>query len=526
MHTMQAIHWESTYLGIELGSTRIKALLLDSRLHSLAAGEFSWENQLIDGVWTYALDNVWEGLRSCYCSLCKDLLRQGYPLPPTFGAIGISGMMHGYLPLDAQGRQLAPFRTWRNTMTKDESELLSTRLEFHIPQRWSIAHLYQAIRAGLPHVRQIRYLTTLAGYVHWKLTGSFVLGIGDASGMFPVGDGDFDQKRCAAFDELVPDMPWKLHEILPSVLRAGENAGFLSEEGARLLDSTGTLRPGIAFCPPEGDAATGMVATNSILPRTGNVSVGTSIFTMAVLERPLHRFYPEVDIVATPDGAPVAMIHCNNGLGEIDAWAGLLRGFLKAFGLSCSQSSLYQMLYALALQGDADCGGLLAYNYLSGEHITELSSGRPLLVRAPGSRFTPENLMRTQVFSALSTLRIGMDVLTVEGIHIDRLFGHGGFFKSGTAGQRLMAAALNVPISVMDSAAEGGAWGIAVLAAFRAAGGAPESFGSYLTNTVFTEKSAHTVSPIRSDAEGYNRFLCRFRRGLAVERTAASLFEC
>ena len=520
------IDWLSTALGIELGSTRIKAVLIDGNGQCLATGGYDWENRLENGVWTYALEEALAGLRSCYKALAARVLeRFGEPLRRV-GSIGISGMMHGYLAFDAVGRQLAPFRTWRNTITGDAAAQLTEALQFNMPQRWSAAHYYQAILNGEEHVKDVAFLTTLAGYIHWQLTGEKVLGICEASGMFPAacGAADFDLDMLAKFDALIaerlPDAkPFK--NLLPKVLRAGEAAGALTEAGARLLDPTGALQAGIPLCPPEGDAGTGMAATNAVAARTGNVSAGTSIFAMAVLEKPLSRYYPEIDIVTTPAGKPVAMVHCNNCTSDLDAWARLFHELLAACGAAAQKPKLYDTLYEAALSGEPDCGGVLSYNYLSGEHLTGFTEGRPLLARHPDARFTLPNLMRSILFSAMATLRLGFDLLTGrEGVRLQMLMGHGGLFKTEAVGQRLMAAALGVPVAVTASAGEGGAWGIALLAAYLTQKAEGQALEDYLAARVFANAARTVIEPDSGDARGFAAYLEKYKAGLAVERAA------
>ncbi|HRK91563.1 MAG TPA: FGGY-family carbohydrate kinase, partial [Anaerolineales bacterium] len=458
----KAIESGKTSLGIELGSTRIKAVLIGEDHAPIASGSFEWENQYENGVWTYGLDNVWKGLQESYRNLSTEVSEKYGVMLTTIGAIGFSAMMHGYLAFGKDGNLLVPFRTWRNTMTGQSAEKLTDLFQFNIPQRWSIAHLYQAILNKEAHVKDISHQTTLAGYVHWKLTGQKVLGVGEASGMFPIDSktNDFDKKMLGQFNDLLKaeKINWTLQGVLPKVLVAGESAGTLTEEGAKLLDPSGTLKAGIPLCPPEGDAGTGMVATNSVAVRTGNVSAGTSVFAMIVLEKALSKLYPEIDMVTTPTGKPVAMVHANNCTSDLNAWVGLFGEFTKALGVEISQSKLFETLYKMALAGDADGGGLLAYNYLSGESITDLTEGRPLFIRTPESRFTLPNFMRTHLFSSLGTLKIGMDILSQENVKLDQLLGHGGFFKTEGVGQKMMAAAMNTSVSVMDTAGEGGAW--------------------------------------------------------------------
>lgn len=519
-----AIESGQTVLGIEFGSTRIKAVLIDEAHKPLASGSYDWENRYENGVWTYHLEDVWTGLQAAYRNL-SDEVRAKYNTPlQTVGAIGFSGMMHGYLPFDKAGNLLAPFRTWRNTITGQAAEKLTALFQFAIPQRWSIAHLYQAILNKEPHVKDIHHLTTLAGYVHWKLTGQKVMGVGEASGMFPIDSttNDYDARMLGLFNEQLAaeGMPWKIQDILPRVLVAGEAAGALSEEGARLLDPTGQLKAGIPLCPPEGDAGTGMVATNSVAERTGNVSAGTSVFAMIVLERPLSKLYPEIDMVTTPSGKPVAMVHSNNCTTDLNAWVNLFHEFTQALGVELSESQLFEMLYQKGLAGDADAGGLLAYNYFSGEHLTHLEEGRPLFVRTPESRFTLANFMRVHLFSALGALKIGLGIFEKEQVKIDQILGHGGFFKTKEVGQRIMAAAMNAPVSVMETAGEGGAWGIALLAAYMLRKAANEPLEAYLSHKVFAGEKSVTIAPDPRDVEGFAAFMERYQRGLVIERAA------
>lgn len=521
----EAILRGDTFLGIELGSTRIKAVLTGPDFAPVASGDFGWENRYENGFWTYHMDEVWSGLSAAFTALAADVkARYGAPLT-TAAAMGVSGMMHGYLPLGGSGEPLCPFRTWRNTNTGAAAAALTRALGFNIPQRWSAAHLYQAILNGEAHVAEIACLTTLAGYVHGKLTGERVLGVGEASGVFPIDSVacDYDAAMAERFDALTAGRgyPWKLRDLLPRVLPAGEAAGTLSEAGARLLDPTGALRPGIPLCPPEGDAGTGMTATNAVAVRTGNVSAGTSVFAMIVLEQALSRVYPEIDMVTTPAGAPVAMVHCNNCTNEINAWAGVFSGFLTALGQKPDQGAVFTALFRAALAGEADGGGLLLYNCLSGEPIAGVEEGRPLLARAPDGRLTFPNFMRAQLWSALAALRMGMDILSGEGVSVDRLLGHGGFFKTPEVGQRMMAAALGVPISVMETAGEGGPWGMALLAAYRAVRRPGERLEDFLQQRVFAGQGAATLLPDPEDAAGFAAFLTRYKRGLAVERAAA-----
>lgn len=518
----------NTVLGVEFGSTRIKAVLICADGSPVASGSHDWENRHENGVWTYSLEDVWQGLQDSYRKLNREVTEKyGAPLTK-IGAIGFSAMMHGYLAFDRDENLLAPFRTWRNTMTEQASRELTELFQFNIPQRWSIAHLYQVVLNKESHLRDICYLTTLAGYVHWKLTGQFVLGIGEASGMFPIDStvNDYDARMLEQFDKKIEaeNLPWKLQDILPKVLAAGEAAGMLTEEGAKLLDPTGSLGAGVPLCPPEGDAGTGMVATNSIAERTGNVSAGTSVFAMIVLEKALSKLYPEIDMVTTPTGKPVAMVHSNNCTTDLNAWIGLFREFAGALGTETSDTRLFELLYQKALEGDADGGGLLAYNYFSGEHITGFEEGRPLFVRKPESSFTLANFMRTHLFSSLGALKIGMDILfEQEQVKIDQILGHGGFFKTKDVGQKMMAAAMQVPVSVMTTAGEGGAWGIALLAAYMRYKAGNETLESYLSNKVFAGEQSSTISPNPKDVEGFAAFMERYKRGLGIERAAVDV---
>ena len=514
-----------TVLGIEFGSTRIKAVLIGEDHKSLASGSYAWENQYEHGIWTYSLDDVWTGLQASYRELSQAVFEQYGVRLQTIGAIGFSGMMHGYMAFDKDGNLLAPFRTWRNTITGEAAEKLTELFQFNIPQRWSIAHLYQAILNKEPHIKDINHLTTLAGYVHWKLTGHQALGIGEASGVFPIDSttNNYDQRMIDQFDELlrIEQLPWKLRDILPGVLVAGDSAGMLTKEGALLLDPSGTLQAGIPLCPPEGDAGTGMVATNSVAERTGNVSAGTSVFAMIVLEKALSRLHPEIDMVTTPTGKPVAMVHSNNCTSDLNAWVGLFDEFTKALGVKVDQSRLFELLYQAGLKGEADGGGLLAYNYLSGEHLTHMEGGRPLFVRTPDSRFTLANFMRVHLFSALGALKIGLDILfEEEKVEIDQILGHGGFFKTPEVGQKIMAAAMNVPVTVMETAGEGGAWGIALLAAYMLNKDENEPLEGYLSNKVFAGETGATIAPDPRDVDGFALFMARYQQGLVIERSA------
>lgn len=528
--TRKAIERGKTVLGIEFGSTRIKAALIGEDHMPIASGSYEWENRYENGIWTYTLEDIWTGLQESYRRLSNKVLEEYNTPLQTVGAIGFSGMMHGYMAFDQDENLLVPFRTWRNTITGRASEELTELFQFNIPQRWSIAHLYQAILNGESHIHDISFLTTLAGYVHWKVTGQKVLGIGEASGMFPIDSrtNDYDAGKIELFNQRLKaeNISWELQDILPTALVAGEAAGVLTEEGARLLDPAEQLQAGIPLCPPEGDAGTGMVATNSVAERTGNVSAGTSVFAMIVLENPLSQVYPEIDMVTTPTGKPVAMVHSNNCTSDLNAWVALFGEFTDALGVEIGQSELFEMLYQQALTGDADGGGLLAYNYLSGEHITHFEEGRPLFVRTPESRFTLSNFMRAHLFSALGALKIGLDILfEQEQVEVDQVLGHGGFFKTEGVGQKFMAAAMNVPVAVMETAGEGGAWGIALLAAFMLHKAQDQSLEAYLSDNVFAGEHAATVAPDRRDLDGFSAFMERYKKGLVIERTAVNVLK-
>lgn len=517
-----------TSLGLEFGSTRIKAVLIGSDYRVLASGAYAWENQLENGVWTYPLSAVWQGLRESYAQLKAQVQSQYGVTLKTVGSIGFSAMMHGYLPFDKDGNQLAPFRTWRNTITEQAAAELTAAFSFNIPQRWSIAHLYQAILNRETHTKDIAYLTTLAGYVHWSLTGEKVLGVGEASGMFPIDSqmSGYDTAMCEKFASLAAahGFTTPLQSILPRVLTAGEPAGVLTEAGAKMIDPSGDLQAGIPLCPPEGDAGTGMVATNSIAPKTGNVSAGTSIFAMAVLEKPLAGVYKEIDMVTTPAGAPVAMVHCNTCTSDLDAWVRLFSELLSSAGTPMSKSALYDMLYQAALSADSTCGDLLSYNYYAGEPVTDTADGRPLFVRTAESRLTLPNFMCNLIFSTLATLRIGMDILfEKEHITLTRLYGHGGLFKTPEVGQRLTAAALHTPVAVMETAGEGGAWGIALLAAYLREKTENETLAQYLNTHVFANNNGICLTPDAADTARFEHFLTRYKIGLPVEQSAAEI---
>lgn len=516
-----------TALGLELGSTRIKAVLIDENHIPIASGDHEWENRLVDGVWTYSMEDIHTGIRHCYANLKKDVREKFGQDLTTVGAIGVSAMMHGYLPFDKDMNQLAEFRTWRNTITGQAAAELTKLFGFNIPQRWSIAHLYQAILNGEEHLPRLAHLTTLAGYIHYELTGKHVMGIGEASGMFPIDSAelDYDQRMVDLFDALTEfkGYDWKLRDVLPKVLTAGEHAGVLTEAGAKFLDPEGTLKPGIPVCPPEGDAGTGMAATNSVKVGTGNVSAGTSDFAMVVVDKPLgvHR---EIDMVTTPAGAPVAMVHCNNCTSDINAWVGLFADFAEAAGLQIDRGALFTLLFKKAMEGDPDCGGLLSFNYFSGEGVTDMDEGRPLFMRTPDAHVTLANFMRTHLLSALATLKIGLDILTgEEKVKIDKLYGHGGFFKTPTVGQTMLSAAAGVPVSVMETAGEGGPYGMALLAAYMIRKVGTETLDEYLENRVFNTASSTTLMAEKADVDGFNAFLKKYVAALRVEKMATEV---
>ena len=509
-------------LGIELGSTRIKSVLIDADANVIAQGAYTWKSELRDSIWTYATDEVWHGLQTSYAELRRAYQTNTGKELTEIAAIGISAMMHGYLALDAQDKLLVPFRTWQNTNTAESADELTSLFHFNIPQRWSVAHFYQAVLNKEPHVPQVAHLTTLAGYVHYCLTGRKVLGIGDASGMFPIENLTYNQSMLQALNQRLRDrgIMQDFGSLLPEILYAGDIAGVLTEAGARLLDPTGTLRPGALFCPPEGDAGTGMIATNSIMPRTANVSAGTSAFLMAVLEKPLSGFYREIDIVATPTGAPVAMIHANNFTAEINTWVTLFEEIIALGGGRIDRDKLFDQLYQSALDGDADCGGLLGYNFQTGEPIADVPTGVPLLMRLPNGRLTLPNLMKMHIYSALGSLALGMDILRREKIQLDAVCGHGGFFKAGQVSAAAMSAAIGAPITVMRNAGEGGAWGMALLACMTAQG---EHNADRFLKHIFRDAERLTTTADGNETQNFQAFMARYRKGLAVERIASSL---
>jgi sugar (pentulose or hexulose) kinase len=527
MDAKELIQSGKAILGIEFGSTRIKAVLIDDAHKPIAQGSHTWENQLVDGLWTYSLDAIWGGLQDCYSDLRANVQKLYGVEIKSLASIGISAMMHGYMAFNAKNELLVPFRTWRNTNTGKAAAELSELFKFNIPLRWSISHLYQCILNGDAHVKDITFQTTLAGYIHWMLTGEKVLGIGDASGMIPVDSAT--KTYCAdmveKFDKLVAPKGygWKLLDIFPKVLVAGEDAGKLTAEGAAKLDVSGNLQAGIPLCPPEGDAGTGMVATNAVKQRTGNVSAGTSSFSMIVLEKALSKAYEPIDMVTTPDGSPVAMVHCNNCTSDINAWVNIFKEFEELMGIPVDMDVLYGKLYNKALEGDADCGGLLAYNYVSGEPITGLAEGRPMFVRSANDKFNLANFMRANLYATIGVLKIGNDILLKEEkVKIDRITGHGGLFKTAGVGQRILAAAINSPISVMETAGEGGAWGIALLASYLVNNAKNENLADFLENTVFAGETGVEIAPTAEDVEGFNKYIATYKAGLAIEQAAVA----
>lgn len=512
-------------LGIEFGSTRIKGVLIGPDNEPIAQGNHDWENQLVDGIWTYSLDAIWNGLTDCYSNLLKDVKEKYGCTITTLASLGFSGMMHGYMAFDQNGNLLVPFRTWRNTITAQASWELTALFHYHVPQRWSVAHLYQAMLKKEPHLSKISSLFTLAGYINWQMTGEKVIGVGEASGMFPIdiNTHDYNQKMVDLFDEKAALSGYSFHlrDLLPKTALAGDIAGYLTEEGAKRLDVSGNLKAGIPIAPAEGDAGTGMTATNSVAVRTGNVSAGTSVFGMIVLEQDLKDVHDEIDLVTTPDGHLVAMAHCNNCTSDLNAWVNLFHDFAKAAGINMSMDDLYGTLYHKAMEGDADCGGLLAYNYFSGEHITGFEEGRPLFVRTPDSSFNLANFMRTNLYASLAVLKTGLDILIKEeGVKIDEIFGHGGLFKTKGVGQNILAAALNTPVSVMETAGEGGAWGMALLASYMIHKKDGETLDTYLTDHVFKGNTGSRVDPDPADVAGFEAFIKRYTEGLAIERAA------
>ena len=521
---VQLIQRGMTSVGIEFGSTRIKSVLIDKSGMVLASGDYEWENQLSEGMWTYDLEEIYKGLRGSYIAMKADIKKNYGITLKKISSMGISAMMHGYLAFDKEDQLLVPFRTWRNTYTGKAADALTELFHYNIPLRWSVAHLYQSILEEQAHVREIHYVATLAAFIHWKLTGEKVLGVGDASGMFPIDTikHDYNEEMLGKFDDLIADknFAWKLRDILPKVLCAGEDAGCLTKEGVALIDPEGDLEAGIPLCPPEGDAGTGMVATNSVAIRTGNVSAGTSVFAMIVLERELSKVYQEIDMVTTPAGSLVAMAHANNCTSDLNAWVSIFKEFAQSLGVEADTGKLFKTLYNKALEGDADCGDLLSYGYYSGENIIPITEGRPLFIRMPDSKFTLANFMRSHLYGALGALKIGMDILVEEGVKIDKILGHGGLFKTPVVGQRIMAAAMNAPVSVMETAGEGGAWGIALLASYLVNKKTDESLEKFLDYEVFKGEEGIKIDPVKEDVEGFEAYIKRFREGILVEQSA------
>ena len=539
MTAKETIQAGKAILGIEFGSTRIKAVLIDEENKPIAQGSHEWENQLVDGLWTYSTEAIWFGLEDCYADLRKNVKAEYDCEIEILASIGISAMMHGYMafgpngiaskgaPVGEEEKILVPFRTWRNTNTGAAAAKLSELFNYNIPLRWSISHLYQCILDNEEHVKDITYLTTLAGYIHWRLTGKKCLGIGDASGMIPVDPDtkNYNATMVKKFNDLVADKgyPWKLEDILPECIVAGHPAGFLTEHGAKRLDISGHLKPGCPLCPPEGDAGTGMVATNAVKQRTGNVSAGTSSFSMIVLEKDLSKPSEMIDMVTTPDGSLVAMVHCNNCTSDINAWVKLFKEYQELLGVPVDMNEVYGKLYNNALKGDADCGGVLAYNYISGEPVTGLQEGRPLVVRSPNDKFNLANFIRSNLYATVAVLKLGNDILfKEEKVKVDRITGHGGLFKTKGVGQRILAAALNSPISVMETAGEGGAWGIALLAGYLINNKENLSLADYLEKIVFGGNTGVEIAPTPEDVEGFNRYIEVYKSGLAIEQAAVN----
>ena len=525
MNVKQLIEDGKAVLGIEFGSTRIKAVLMDTEGAVIATGGHGWENRFENGIWTYTIEDIWSGLSDCYQSIKSQVYEKYNVNITTLASIGFSAMMHGYMAFDGEDNLLVPFRTWRNTITEEAASILTKEFNYNIPQRWSVSHLYQSVLNKEEHVNQIRYFTTLAGYVHWKLTGRKVLGVGDASGMFPIDSktGNYNESMMSMFDGLMgkEGVNLKLEDILPEVLTAGKEAGSLTEEGAKLLDITGTLRPGIPMCPPEGDAGTGMVATNSVAIKTGNISAGTSVFAMVVLEDELSKVYPEIDMVTTPDGKPVAMVHCNNCTSEINAWVNVFAEFMRLMHHEPDMNELYEKLYSVAMKGNSDCRKLLSYNYLSGEPVTGFEQGALLFARSANASFNLPNFMRMHLYSALATLKIGMDILIKdEGVQVEEMLGHGGYFKTKNVGQQIAADAIGAPITVMETAGEGGAWGVGVLALYMISKEKDETLSQFLDNKIFKNQIGSRLFPNSDNVEGFEEFMKEYKRGLSVEKEA------
>lgn len=530
MDKKQLILNGETALGIELGSTRIKGVLVDLAGNVLAVGLYDWENSFIQNIWSYSLEEIHKGVRGCYSSLREEVKERYGVTLKQIGAIGISAMMHGYMAMDKEGKQAAPFQTWRNTNTQKAADELTELFQFNIPLRWTVAHLYQRMLDGAAHVNDLDYVSTLSGYIHLLLTGERVIGIGDAAGMFPIDSKihSYDRSMMDKFNTLIQPYgaPWKLEDIFPRVLVAGEPAGRLTEEGAAFLDESGSLGAGIPLCPPEGDAGTGMAATNSVAPGTGNISAGTSTFAMIVLEKQLSQVYREIDMVTTPTGFPCAMSHANNGTSDLNAWVNLFGEFAELMGVQTSQGELFGKLYKKSLEGDADCDGLLAYGYYSGENITMINEGRLAFLRTPESKFSLANFMRVHLYTSLGAVKLGLDILMEdEKVKVNRITGHGGFFKTKGVGQRYLAAAVNAPVTVMDTASEGGAWGIALLAAYLIGKEPNEKLEEYLENRIFKELSGEIINPDQQDAEGFRIFMEHYKAGLPVEKCAIQAMD-
>ena len=528
MGAKECIESGQAFFGMEFGSTRIKAILSDREGSVLAVGTYGWENSLIDGIWTYSLEEIRAGLQGCYTSLREDVEEKYGITPVSYAGMGFSAMMHGYIPFDADGNLLSRFQTWRNTNTQEAADELTELFNYNIPLRWTIAHIYQCILDGEDHVKKYDYVTILSAYIHWLLTGEKVVGVGDASGIFPIDPdtGDYDEAMVQKFDTLIEGKGynWKLRDILPKVMTAGEQAGLLTEEGAALLDVSGNLKAGIPLCPPEGDAGTGMTATNAVAPRTGNVSAGTSMFAMIVLEKALSRVYREIDMVTTPDGYPVAMSHANNGTTDLSNWVGLFEEFAGLIGADLNKTQIYEVLYRHSLTGAPDCGGLLSYCFDAGESIAGVNEGRPVYARMPDSDVNLANFMKTHIYSSLGVVKMGLDILKKENVKIDRIMGHGGFFKTKEVGQRALAAAVGAPVTVMETAGEGGAWGIALLAAYMGEkqSGSKETLSEYLENRIFSEMEGTTLSPTEEEITGFDGFMEHFRAGMDLEKAAVN----
>lgn len=522
----QVIESGKAILGIEFGSTNIKAVLIDEKHAVIASGAHNWQNQLLDGkIWSYSLDMIWEGLQDCYKKMTEDVMNKYGVKVTKLAALGFSGMMHGYMPFDKDGELLVPFRTWRNTITGEAAAQLTEVLGFNIPQRWSIAHLFQAVLNKEEHVKDITFFTTLAGYIHWKLSGEKVLGIGEASGMFPIDSKtrNYNADMIAKFDALAEVQPyaWKIEEILPKVLGAGEAAGCLTSEGAKLLDPSGDLEPGVPMAPPEGDAGTGMTATNSVAVRTGNVSAGTSVFAMVVLEEELKAVHEELDLVTTPVGDAVAMVHCNNCTSDLNKWVGLFAEFASMFNMNIDMNDIYGNLYRNAMTGAKDCDGIVAFNTLSGEPVIGTNEGRPMVFHRPDAQVNLANFMRAHLYASLATLKVGCDILfKEEKVKVDTLYGHGGLFKTAGVGQNILAAAMNAPVAVMTTAGEGGPWGMAILAAYMVNKDAGETFDAYLNNKVFAGEKGTTVNPDPEDVKGFDKYIESYKAAIAAQKAA------